>query len=416
MSKISKGKKRFNDEILIVTIDVGKLYNYGYGRTTSGKELPVFSFSNTGNGYEELLSRLRSFKEKHGLKRCIFGLEATGSYGLALIHFLKRKGLEVVQVNPMHTKRVKELTDNSPNKTDRKDPKVIADIIELGNYLQVIVPRGAAAELRGLVQLREQIKRDIHRNYNRIEALLFAIFPEFFRVMKDIRLKTSRYLLGHYTTPESIVNLGVEELAAIMERISKKRLGRERAEEYFKAAQSSGGKKEGVEIDVMGILHYLEIIEQLEIKKRYIEQKMGRILLERIPYSKNILSIKGVGLITTATLIGEVGDLKEYRSYHEVEKLAGLSLYEISSGLHKGSRHITKRGRSLLRRTLYFMAINVVRERGILYDVYQMHLSKGMAKPKALTAVSRKLLAIIFALVRDNTIYEENHKRLNKAA
>ncbi len=61
-----------------------------------------------------------------------------------LTQFLRsKKGVRLVQVNPMHTKRLKELSGNSPLKTDRKDPKVIADIIELGHALTVVIPEGA---------------------------------------------------------------------------------------------------------------------------------------------------------------------------------------------------------------------------------------------------------------------------------
>ena len=49
--------------------------------------------------------------------------------------YMRSKEVKVVQVNPMHTKRGKELRGNSQNKTDEKDPQVIEDIIELGNYL-----------------------------------------------------------------------------------------------------------------------------------------------------------------------------------------------------------------------------------------------------------------------------------------
>jgi transposase len=48
---------------------------------------------------------------------------------------LRKRKVRLVQVNPMHTKKLKELQGNSPNKTDKKDPKVIADIIELGHSL-----------------------------------------------------------------------------------------------------------------------------------------------------------------------------------------------------------------------------------------------------------------------------------------
>ncbi len=63
--------------------------------------------------------------------------------------------MKLVQINPMHSKRLKELTGNSPNKADKKDPRVIADIICLGHALTVLVPEEPTAQLRALAQARE---------------------------------------------------------------------------------------------------------------------------------------------------------------------------------------------------------------------------------------------------------------------
>ena len=128
------------------------------------------------------------------------------------------------------------------------------------------------------------------------------------------------------------------------------------------------------------------------------------------------MSIKGIGPIITAAIIGEVGDLRQYDYAHQLQKLAGINLYEISSGKQKGQRHITKRGRHLLRKMLYYAALNVTKKGGILHDTYNNHLKKRMTKTQALTAISRKIICIIYALVRDNTDYVERIDRNKKAA
>jgi transposase len=84
-----------------------------------------------------------------------------------------------------------------------------------------------------------------------------------------------------------------------------------------------------------------------------VEAEMDKYLGE-IPYSRSILSIKGIGTITAAGLIGEIGDFRQFHTISEVMKHAGLDLYEISSGKHKGEKHISKRGRHLLRKILFF--------------------------------------------------------------
>ena len=64
-----------------------------------------------------------------------------------------------------------------------------------------------------------------------------------------------------------------------------------------------------------------------------------------------------------------------------------------------------------MRKLLFFAAINAVKSHGIMHARYQRMLNNGTPKIKALIAVSRKLLRIIFALARDNAQYEENYSR-----
>ena len=106
-----------------------------------------------------------------------------------------------------------------------------------------------------------------------------------------------------------------------------------------------------------------------------------------------------------AGLIGEVGDFTKFSTQSEIMKLAGLDLYEISSGKRKGQRRISKKGRSLLRKILFYAAIQMIRKNGIMYDYYARLTGRGMERMRALIAVSRKLLRIIHAIVRDNRDY-----------
>jgi transposase len=127
--------------------------------------------------------------------------------------------------------------------------------------------------------------------------------------------------------------------------------------------------------------------------------------LQRIRFSDRLLSIKGLGIVSVAGIIGEVGDFSKFSTQSEIMKLAGLDLYEISSGKRKGQRRISKRGRGLLRKILFYAAIQMIRENGIMHDYYARLTGRGMEKMRALIAVSRKLLRIIHAIVRDNSDY-----------
>jgi len=412
--KSTKTKKvRFiNKKTMITTLDIGKRFHYAYFRAPNGKDIEPFIVYNFRKDFNKFWTKLCQFKREHKLEDIVIGFESSGPYAEPLFHYLRKKPVRLVQINPMHSKRLKELTGNSPNKTDKKDPRVIADVISLGHALTLIVPEGAAAQLRRLSQARERAMKRRTAALNQIQDLMFIIFPEFLFIMKNISTKTASYLVERYPTPEEVVTLGIESLGTIIKKISRGKLGRQRAEELFTAARKSIGVNDGKRSIVMEIEY---LISQIGADNKFIAnlEKQMEDYLEKIPYSISILSIKGIGIVTVAGLIGEVGDFKKFNTISEVMKLAGLDLYEISSGKHKGQRRISKRGRSLMRKLLYFAAINAVKSNGIMYEPYQKMLDRGTPKMKALIAISRKLLGLIFALARDNAVYVENHRRIH---
>jgi len=400
--------KTVNNETLIVAVDIGKTVNHGYFRAPNGEDVKPFPFYNNGQSFKEFWRKLCQFQREYELEDIVIGFESTGPYAEPLSHYLRKKPVKLVQVNPMHTKRLKELTGNSPNKTDNKDPRVIADVISLGHALTLVVPEGEAAELRRLTQARERSVKSRISISNQLQHLIFVVFPEFLSVMKNTSTKSAIYLIKNHPAPESIVNMGLESLTMVLKKVSRGRLGQKRATELFEAAWKSIGIDEGKQSILLEIEH---LVSNIENEGRYIDsfEKQMDDYLRQIPYSRNILSIKGIGIITVAGLIGEVGDFKKFNTISEIMKLAGLDLYEVSSGKHKGQHHISKRGRSLIRKLLYFASINVVRAKGIMHKRYQQMLSRGMPKTKALIAISRKLLRLIFALARDNAVYAENY-------
>ena len=205
-----------------------------------------------------------------------------------------------------------------------------------------------------------------------------------------------------------IISLGLDSLATFIKATSRGKLGPRRAKEIFDAAKGSVGIQEGKRSILLEIEY---LVSQISADNRFIdslEKQIGEHL-EEIPYSESLISIKGIGKVTAAGLIGEVGDFQKFGTISEITKLAGLDLFEISSGKHRGRRRISKRGRPLLRKLLYFAALNMVKAHGILHEPYQGMLSRGMPKVKALVAIARKLLRIVFALARDNTMYVENY-------
>ena len=404
---------------LIATVDIGVSYNTGYCTTLDGRSTRPFRFDNTKEGFDKFWCMTILSKKRFGCDEVLVGYESTGPYAEPLVHYLTGKQVKIVQVNPMHTKKMKEVNDNSTLKTDDKDPRVIADIMRLGRALSIVVPLGDAAYLRRLNNARERHVGEQTALLNQLQQLVFLIFPEFKTVFKDIKRKTAQYILKRYTTPDRIGTLSKEALGEEMRKRSMGKFRVKDAESLIDLARETVGIKEGLSGILLDIKH---ILMQLEAEGRFIseiEAEMG-VTLERIPCSARLLSIKGLGTVSVAGLIGEVGDFSKFRTQSEIMKLAGLDLYEISSGKRKGQRRISKRGRSLLRKILFYAAIQMIRKNGIMYDYYARLTGRGMERMRALIAVSRKLLRIIHALVRDNRDYVEQYevseRRLMKKA
>jgi transposase len=414
MKKAGTGKVRvIKEDTLIVTIDIGLEMNRGYCTTTDGRDIKPFRFDNTRAGLDRLWSMIVVNKNRFRCNEVIVGYESTGPYGEPLSHYLAKKPVTVVQVNPMHTKRVKEINDNSPLKTDDKDPRVLADIILLGHSLSIVIPEGDAAYLRRLNNSRERHVGERTALLNQLQQLVFLLFPEFRRVIKDIQVKTALYILNKYLTPDIIGGLKKEELGEEIRKRSRGKFRESHAEMLINLAKDTIGIREGAAGLSMDIRH---ILIQLELVNRLIAEIEGEmeITLGRIPYSSKLLSIKGLGTVTVAGLIGEVGDFKKFRTQSEITKLAGLDLYEVSSGKWKGRRRISKRGRSLLRKILYYAAMQTIRKNGILHDYYTRLTNRGMKRMMALVAVSRKLLRIIHAVVRDDGEYIVNYESVKR--
>lgn len=401
--------KFVNPKTLIGTADIGKDAGSGYFQGPRGQEVKPFEFSNDIDGLNKFWCKAIVTMKKYECEEIIIGFESTGPYGEPFRNFMKDKPVKLVQTNPVHTKRMGEVIDNSPGKTDEKDPRVIASLIRLGHTLSLIIPEGAAAELRELIHDRDRRMKERTAFTNILESLMFKVFPEFVRTVKKISGKTALYLMENYPTPDRLKELTLDELSQILRKVSRGRWGEDQARRLLRGANNSLGTREGTSSILMEIAY---ILSQIEATNSFIDrlEKGVEEHLEKIPYAKRLLKMKGIGPITVGGIIGEVADFTRFGRQSEIIKLAGLDLYERSSGKHKGRHRISKRGRFLLRKILYFGALNTVRKGGIFHDYYQRLLKKGKEKPKALIAVARKLLKVIFAIVRDGTCYIENHK------
>jgi len=406
-----------NASPMIIGIDVAKNVHVAKILFPNGQESTPFSFQNDRIGFESFVNWFRSHLPVKKQPPVITGVESTGHYWKPLAYFLDDiPEITLVQVNPAHVKKAKEIYDNSPGKTDYKDAGIIAMLIQMRRFQRLVLLRGHFAELRVCAKLRDQKVVELGVKRNILHSLVDFIFPEYGSIFKKLESKTSLHILEHYTTPGHITTLGLPRLTASIHKVSHGKISSERTKELIGAASKTVGLRAGEESTVFAIRATVASIRQIQNELADIEKKLT-IILAKIPYAEHLLSIRGLGPVTLAIVLGEIGDIHRYDKNEELIKLAGLNLYEISSGKHKGQRRISKRGRPLLRKSLFFATLRMVKSGGIFREDYlRLTQKNNMVKVKAIVALSKKLIRVIFALVRDGVSYQKISHDLQLAA
>jgi transposase len=124
---------------------------------------------------------------------------------------------------------------------------------------------------------------------------------------------------------------------------------------------------------------------------------------------EQILQIKGVGLVTAAGFMAEVGDMSRFEHPRQIQKLAGLNLKETSSGKHKGKTTISKRGRSRLRALLFQGIMPLVATNPEFKELHKYYITREinpLKKKQSLILLCCKLIRVFFALVNKRVVYD----------
>ena len=220
-----------SDDMLILGCDIGSEIHYARAIDTRGRELSksAFSFSNTREGFESAKDWAVQLAAIHDKKQIVLGLEPTGHYWFCLATWMITNGISVVQVNPYAVKQTKELEDNSQLKDDRKDPKLIANLVKDGNFGMPYLPEKVYAELRRLSMFRDQLNEDRIRNINRLHREMKIYFPEY----KDAFGKTDGLfcleILRTAPFPKDLLELGEDGIRQIWHEAKLRGRGYSRA-------------------------------------------------------------------------------------------------------------------------------------------------------------------------------------------
>lgn len=402
------------EQTLIIGVDVGSEIHYARAFNWRGQELSrkAFHFSNNLDGYLAFVNWLDGYCQSMNAEKVMVGCEPTGHYWFNFARYVKQNSMMLVLVNPYHVKQTKELDDNSPTKNDRKDPKTIAKLVTEGRYTLPYMPDGVYADLRQAISSRNRIVKELNAATNRIQRWLQIYFPEFLKVYGKFSAESALLILEETPYPADILALGAEGVNQIWREHKLRAVGMKRAKTLVEAAKKSVGMDGGLcaRKDLQMLLEdFRRKQEQLKQITEVLEAET-----QKVPHIEKLLAIKGVGLITVAGFLAEVGDVGRFDSPKQIQKLAGLELKENSSGKHKGQSSISKRGRKNLRKILFQAVLPLIRSNDEFREVYSYYTTRQrnpLKGKQAVVAVGCKLIRVFYAILTHGVDYDANRLR-----
>ena len=410
--KFDKNKKLsfISDDMLILGCDVGSETHYVRAIDTRGRELSksAYSFNNNQEGFRSAKEWAVRIAAEHDKGQIVLGLEPTGHYWFCLATWMIANGISVVQVNPYAVKQTKEVEDNSQLKDDRKDPKLIANLVKDGNFGMPYLPEKIYAELRRLSMFRDQLNEDRIRTINRMHREMKIYFPEYKEALGKVDGAFSLELLKEAPFPDELTALGEEGIRQIWHAAKLRGRGYSRAREILQYAKASVGIKDGSIASKAAVKWFVQKIMELDVELAVIENQINQKCQE-IPHTGNVLEISGIGENTLSGILAEMGDISRFDDVKEIQKLSGLGLVACSSGKHKGETKISHRGRKRLRYWLFQAAKSAVahaEEFKELHMYYTTRADNPLKKMQSLIVIACKLLRIIYTILNTGTFYD----------
>lgn len=381
-----------------VGIDVAKYKHTCFIASDSGEIIhDSFDFDNSNSGFTKF-KRILDLLDSNHLK---IGFESTGHYSANLRQFLKNHHFSFSPLNAYLVKRFSLGLSVRKSKTDKIDAGVIARFLMTVDAKSNTSISYHVSFLKSLSRHDFRLNRYIQKSKVELVNLIDQAFPEFPKLFSSIYGKTSLNILRYANSLDSIVQLSQKRF----DRLNKLSRGKFTYAKFIKlrsiAKESIGIKADYLWIQIHAIIKRINFLEE---ERNMIQDQLAQIhpLL-----NSPIRTIPGVSIKLAAAIIGEIGDIYRFTNYRSLIAYAGLdnSVYQSGQSLTYG--RISKRGSLYLRTALFKASTSIIRHTKSFYDTYHKKRQEGKHHTLALTVVSRKLLRVVYSLLKnDQSFYD----------
>lgn len=376
----------------VVGIDISKYKHDCIIINEETKEIVknVFSFENSRAGFNQFLEKLRELDPN--IKKKI-GFESTSHYQDNLKIFLEKEGFEFMELNALLVHKFKSSQTLRGVKTDKTDARVIADYLcktEFKPYPKVVYN---ILSLRSLCKRHFDLVNERSKYLIRITNFLDRTFPELKPFLNGhTKSCTMMYLLHNYGIPNKIANMNIQSYEKLR-KISNGRFSVAKFNQLKELAKNTIGFS--YETDVFEINSLLTCYDLIQTQISSIEKEIS-IHMSKI--NSKIPTIKGVGLVSAATIIGEIEDISRFDSSDKLLAYAGLDPKLYQSGTQEFKGKMNKKGSVTLRRVLMNSAESILMYNPVFYGYYRKKRDEGKSHRVALSHIARKLVRIIYKI------------------
>lgn len=387
-----------------IGIDLGQERHAVAVLSPDGRLLARFWMTNARSGFEQLMERARGFSTTCDGAPVVIGMEATNHYWETLVDFLDEHDLAWRLINPFTAKRHREGADLARTKHDRRDALQLAEMLRIGYFTETKRLPPAYAALRRAFHEHVRLADARAQQQILIRHALEGVFPELRRACRAaVQSEAVRSVLRTGLTPREIAALSETEfIARVRTHFHGKRLFCGKLRALYAACQETVGSLLGAQAAMAEIRRCLATFDHLEAQLAEVDSEIDAAL-SLIPISRHLFTVPGLGRITVAGLLAEIGPIEWYTSGKQLVKLAGLHPGQRDSGRRVGTRgRLSKQGRVLLRRVAFMAALSCLVHNPVLRARHQaltIRPGRPLTRMVALGAAMNKLLLWVFALL-----------------
>lgn len=394
----------------IISFDVSKNSSHMKGFIDVSKPISkAIKINHDLDGYNAVKELARKIEERTNLKPAVV-YEFTGVYALPLLTFFIEEGYKIYQISPLESAKMRK-AEIRPVKNDSLDTNTIAKVYYTKELREFSKREKAYEDLKEMSRHYQFLICQANAEKNRYHRCLDAVWPMFDQVIQyDSEIALA--VIKKYRRPSN-----VKTVKGILKVLDDCHTGRSGTKEKtamkivdYVQTHNSGVNKESYMVDELVSL--TNRIQDTSLALNNLLEQMEQLCFS-LPEFEIIKSIPSVGDKLSIRLLAEIGNISKYSSSKSLIAYAGLDPMIMQSGKQSGEHmHITKKGNSFLRNSLYLLitCLCIYHPNSSIALYVAKKKNDGLHPKAAKIAGCNKLLRTIYAMLSNGTLYSEKQQ------